>query len=158
MSSRVAIRALSAGLGLLFLAGSARAGVLFTNFNECANPATVPNDVLATIEDDGSFGFGTLSEKVCNSIVKKGVSLCKAQVKLAQKCNDKTLNSLNETLLKQCAQLTDSTDRADCKAGVKADVSGAKADNKTNRDTGVALCEGGIADQLALDCANGILM
>ena len=158
MSSGVAIRALGAGLGLLFLVGSgpAHAGVKFTNFIECANPATVPNDVLATIEDDGSFGFGDLSEKVCSSIVKKGVSLCKGQVKLAGKCNSKTLSALNDILLKQCAQLTDSVDRADCKDGVKADVSGAKDANKTNQDTGIALCEAGIANQLAFDCQNGL--
>ena len=85
---------------------------------------------MGTILDDGAFGFGTLSEKVCNGIVKKGVSLCKSQVKLARKCNDKTLSSLNDTMLKQCAQLTDPADRADCKDGVKGDVKSAKDDNK----------------------------
>ena len=158
MSSRVAIRALGAGLGLLLLAGPARAGLSFTNFIECANPLAVPNDVLGTLENDGSFGFGSLSEKVCKSIVKKGVSLCKSQVKLAVKCNAKTLNSLNSILLKQCAQLTDAADRSDCKVGVKDDVSSVKAANKSNQGTALSLCEMDFADQLASDCANGIPM
>ncbi len=158
MRSCVAIRALGAGLGVLFLVGSAKAGVGFTNFDECLDPAAVPTAVMGTILADGAFGFGTLSEKVCNGIVKKDVSLCKSQVKLARKCNDKTLNSLNDTLLKQCAQLTDATDRADCKDGVKADVKGAKDDNKTNRDTGVTDCETGFADNLLDNCINGVPM
>ena len=156
MSSRLVIRALGAGLVLLFLVGSARAGELFSSFSECDDPSAVPTTVLGTIEFYSSFGFGDLSAKVCDSIVKKGVSLCKAQVKLAAKCNDKTVSSLNDILLKQCAELPDATDRANCKAGVKEDVAGVKADTKTNRDTGIAACEGAIADTLAADCANGV--
>lgn len=158
MSSRLAIRALGTGLGLLFLAGSARAGVSFTSFAECEDPSTVSNVVLGTILDDGSVGFGTLSAKVCNSIVKKGVGLCKGQVKLAAKCNDKTLASLNDILLKQCDQLGNATQRSDCKTGVKGEVKSVKDDNKANKELGLSSCDTTFSTNLADACENGVVM
>lgn len=156
MSSSVAIRALGAGLGLLLLAGSARAGESFPGFDECQNPAAVPGLVLGSIRQYGSFLFGELPEKTCNSIVKKGVSLCKAQVKAAAKCEDKTANALQSILLKQCATAPTSELRSECKTGVKQEVSAAKDDMKTEKATGLADCEGSIANDIAQDCANGL--
>jgi len=155
MASRVAIRVLGAGLGLMLLVGSARAGVSFTA-DECSFPSMVPDQVMNTILSEGSFDFGDLSQKTCNSIVKRGVSLCKAQVKLATKCNLNALDGVVDIVLKQCEQLANSMDRADCKDSTKLERSQVKDAYKANQTLGLADCEGSFALDLADDCQNGV--
>lgn len=158
MSSRVAIRVLGTALGVFFLVSSARAGIGFTNFEECADPSTVWDTVLGTIFDDGSLLFGNLDTNVCTSITKKGVSLCKSQTKLAQKCNDKTFDTLSSILQKQCAQAEDPEERSACKTGIKQEVKAGKDDNKANRESGIGACETVFADDLQQACELGFKM
>ena len=155
MSLRVSTRALCAGLGLLLVSGSARAG--FSNFNECFNPLTIPVTVYNTIVNQ-SFQFGALSQKVCNSITKKGVALCKSQVKLASKCNDKTAKSDYVIQVKQCNQIADSGDRTACKTGSKGDLDFIKSTNKSNESDAVAECRGEFEAALQDACMNGVPM
>ena len=115
ISSRVLARVFCASLGFLLLAGSASA-----QYEECPLPQNIPESVFGTILDQADDFFGDLTQKTCDSIVKKGVATCKAQVKAAYKCGVKTANSNYEILLKQCATFTDAVDRADCKEGAKA--------------------------------------
>lgn len=157
MSSNTAIRALSVGLGLVLLAGSARAGDGFTNFEECESPTSVPGQVLGTILDDGSLGFGELSEKVCNSITNSGVSLCKTQVKAAAKCNEKTNKALYDIIVKQCKQLDNDDLRSACKSAAKNDLDFVKTANKDNQTFGLNDCESGIEASLLDACLNGVL-
>ena len=124
----------------------------FPGFAECVNPAAVPDLVLGSILEFGSLGFGELSEKVCNSIVDKGVSLCKSQVKTAAKCEDKSASKIQDILLKQCAQLSESSDRSECKAGVKGEVDAVKDEMNADKETGIASCEGSVADAIASAC------
>jgi hypothetical protein len=155
MSSRVAIRVLGAGLGVLVLVGSARAGIAFP---ECNTPQAVPDDVLAGILSNGSFDFGNLSAKTCNSIVNKGVSVCKAQVKLAANCNEKALAGTVDIVLKQCDQLANSMDRSDCKAGTKSEQSSIKDSIKASQSLGLTECEGTFELSLSDACTNGVAM
>ena len=114
ISSRVFARVLCASVGFLLLAGSARA-----QYAECPLPEDVPENVYDSITAQANTYFGELSQKTCDSIVKRGLANCKAQVKAAYKCGVKTAASNYEILVKQCATLTDPMDRADCKDGAK---------------------------------------
>ena len=155
MSSRVVIRVLAAGLGVLFLVGSARAGI---SLPECNTPDSVPDDVLNGLLSNASVQFGSLSAKTCNSIVKKGVSLCKAQVKLAADCRNKSLAGTADIVLKQCDQLANSMDRSDCKQATKSEQKLLKDGIKANEDLGVTDCEGSFELSLANACQNGVPM
>ena len=157
MCSRVAIRVLGAGLGVLFLVGSARAGA-FTNFPECPNPLASPEAVYGTILSNSSGSFGNLSVKVCNSITKKGNSTCRSQVKAAVKCNEKTIDSLYDIALKQCAQMSVPADRLTCKGNAKTSRDATRLGNKTNLDTALGVCDGEFDAALQNACVNGIVM
>lgn len=135
-------------LGLLFLASSARA-----QFEECTEPNAVPSAVFETITDQADLDFGDLSDKVCDSIVKKGLSTCKSQVKLAAKCWDKTLDTNYDIQLKQCNQLADSGDRADCKALYKADRNAFRSTIDSATASGLDICANQFAEGLSMSCA-----
>ncbi len=114
ISSRVLARVSCASLGFVLLAGSARA-----QFAECALPSDVPGSVLTTITMQGDLDFGGLTQSVCDSIVKKGISACKTQVKAAAKCGRSEAASIYGILVKQCAQIEDATERGLCKESAK---------------------------------------
>jgi hypothetical protein len=115
ISSRVFARVLCASAGFLLLAGSARA-----QYEECPLlPEDVPAAVYDSIIAQADGHFGEVSQKTCDSIVKRGLANCKAQVKAAYKCGLKTAASNYEITLKQCATLTDAVARADCKDTAK---------------------------------------
>jgi len=114
ISLRLAARVLCASLGFVLLAGSARA-----QYTECPLPQDIPGEVYMSILDQADTYFGGVTQKTCDSIVKTGLATCKAQVKAAFKCGVRTANSNYEILVKQCAELTDATERANCKDGAK---------------------------------------
>src|SRR5258705_13917957 len=99
-SSRVMARAFCACLGFLFVAGSAQA-----QFAECPLPTSLPETVYVTMTEQADIDFGGLDQKVCDSIVKKGVGTCRAQVKAAGKCGHKAADGIYEIMVKQCAQI-----------------------------------------------------
>src|SRR5262249_12226398 len=99
-SSRVVARAVCACLGFLFVAGSAQA-----QLESCPLPTLYPSVVLSTVGEAGDIDFGNLTQKVCDSIVKKGVATCRAQVKSAAKCAHKVAGSIFDIQVKQCAQM-----------------------------------------------------
>lgn len=134
-------------LGLLLFAGSARA-----QFEECLLPSQVPEEVFGTITDEAAFAFGELTDKVCKSIVKKGVSTCKAQVKTADKCFQRALDTNYAIAAKQCQQLEDSADRSECKAKVKSTRDEGKDEINSSKDLGLGLCDGNFALLLSADC------
>jgi hypothetical protein len=142
-----------AALGFLLFAGSARA-----QFEECAFLPGVPEAVYDTIIDQASFDFGDLSDKVCNSIVKKGVSTCRTQVKAAAKCFDRAFAANYAIGVKQCQQLEDSGDRSECKAELKAIRDDGKDEIDSSKDSALAVCEGEFEAALSDDCLNGISM
>jgi hypothetical protein len=158
MSSRVAIRVLGAGLGLMFLVGSARAGDGFTNFSECESPLAVPESFFGTVITQGNAAFGDLSVKVCNGITKKADATCKAQVKSAAKCNDKSNDSLYDMVLKQCAQLSIPADRDVCKTDAKNNRDAIKAANKANKDSALTECDAEFDAAIQNACVNGVPM
>ena len=158
MSSRVAIRALGAGLGVLFLVGSARAGTGFTSFAECVSPLAVPEILFGTIITQANVDFGALSVKVCNGITKKADATCKAQVKSAAKCNDKSNESNYDIVLKQCAQLNVPADKSICKSDAKNGRDAIKFANKTNKETALSECTGEFDAAIQNACVNGVPM
>lgn len=153
MTSRLA--ACGAGLCVLLLAGSACAGE-FTNFAECSNPAVVPNDVMSSILTFAASEFGNTPEKTCNSVTKKGVSICKVQVKAAAKCNTKTANSNYDIEVKQCATLNTGDQRSACKNAAKALRSAILGFNKSNQSAGLNDCAASFEAQLQNFCINGV--
>lgn len=132
----------------LLLAGSARA-----QFDECVSPVAVPEDVFDTIIELASIDFGDLDSKVCQKITNQGVSTCKAQVKAAAKCENRSVDALYDIAVKQCNQLEDPEDRSDCKSGSKENKQGLKADTEAERSSALAVCEGDFAEALADACA-----
>jgi hypothetical protein len=138
-------------LGLVLFAGSARA-----QFQECVVPGAVPEAVFETILDQASFDFGDLSDKVCNSIVKKGLSTCRAQVKAAAKCYDRAFAANYAIAVKQCQQLETSEERADCKAESKSIRDEGKDDVDASKDSALAVCEGEFEAALSDNCLNGV--
>lgn len=114
IASHVFARVFCASVGFLLLAGSARA-----QYGECLLPEDVPEAVYESITAQADPYFGALTQKTCDSIVKRALANCKAQVKAAYKCGVKTAASNYEVMLKQCATLMDAMDRADCKEGAK---------------------------------------
>ena len=156
MTTRQAITLICAGLAVLFLAGKARAGS-FTSFAGCAPPPSVPIAAFATIEDEASASFGTLSQKACKSITAKGVATCKSQVKLAAGCNNQQAGANASIALKQCDSLADSMDRSSCKTSVKNNLKSIKGTIKDAQSAGIATCKGEFAAALQDACENGIV-
>ena len=151
-SSRVVARALCACLGFLFVAGSAQA-----QLESCPLPTEYPSVVLTTVGEAGDIDFGNLTQKVCDSIVKKGVATCKAQVKAAAKCAHKVAGSIYDIQVKQCAQMMDAADRADCKQGAKTfrDFNVEGYDNDLS--DALALCDGMFATLLNAGCMDLVI-
>lgn len=146
--SRVAVRVFCASVGFLLLAGSARA-----QFDECGPlPADVPEAVFGTIADMAAMDFGTLSQKTCDGIVKRGVAGCKAQVKASNKCAHKTIASLYDILSAQCAQIVDAVARASCKDGVKGFPDFYNDGFDSSAQDGLAVCDGMFAVALNGAC------
>lgn len=140
-------------LGLLLSAGSARAQI-----QGCVDPGNVPIAVYNTIIDNADVDFGDLSEKVCKSIVKKGVSTCKAQVKSAAKCFRKAYDTNYDIAVKQCQQLEDSSDRADCKSEFKMIRDAGKDDSEDDQASALDVCAEEFAPALEAACLDGISM
>lgn len=145
------MNAWAVAFGVLLLAGSARA-----QFEECVQPSSVPANLFDTIIEVASFDFGALDESVCQKITNKGVSTCKSQVKAAAKCFNRSLDASYEISIKQCNQLEDSTDRSECKAGVKTNKQEGKDEVETDKQEGLAECEGEFADELSAICDLGV--
>lgn len=145
--------AVCVALGLLLFGGSARAQV-----QGCVLPDTVPIAVYNTIIDSADVDFGDLSEKVCKSIANKGVSTCNAQVKAADKCFRKAYDTNYEIAVKQCQQLDDSTDRADCKAEFKSIRDEGKDESADDKAEGLEICETDFAEALESACLGEISM
>jgi hypothetical protein len=139
-------------LGLMLVAGSAHA-----QFDECVVPSSVPEAVFNTILDEASFGFGGVPDKVCNSIVKKGISTCKAQVKAAAKCFDRAFNANYAISVKQCQQLESSEDRSECKAESKAIRDDGKGEVELSKDSGLDICEGEFEESLSDACLLAVM-
>ena len=154
MSSFVASRfaASCAALGLLLFAGSARA-----QFAECVDPTDVPEAVFETILSQAGFDFGSVSAKVCKGIVNKGVSTCKAQVKLSEKCFRRAYDTDYTISVKQCQQLS-KQDRSDCKSEAKSIRDEGKDDIKNSGKFAIGICEGEFDSALTDACENGIVM
>jgi hypothetical protein len=134
-------------LGFILVAGTARA-----QFAECVVPSEVPGGVYETILDEASFDFGNVSEKTCNAIVKEGVKTCKAQVKAAAKCYDRALDANYKIILKQCAELETSGERAECKGVFKEDRDLGKAEVELSEQAGLASCVGEFESALLNEC------
>jgi hypothetical protein len=145
LSSRFAT--VSTALAFMLVAGTAKA-----QFAECVVPSVVPDAVYDTILEEASFDFGDVSEKACNAIVKEAVKTCKAQVKAADKCFDRSLDSNYKIALKQCNELEDSGERADCKAGFKANRDDGKGEVELSKQEGLGTCDGVFAAALLDDC------
>jgi hypothetical protein len=141
-----------AALGFMLVAGTARA-----QFDECVLPAAVPEFVFETILDQASFDFGNVSEKVCDGIVKEGIKTCKAQVKAAAKCYDRALDTNYKIALKQCNELEDSGERADCKAGFKANRDDGKSEVEVSKDSGLVVCDGEFEGALSNACLDVLI-
>jgi hypothetical protein len=141
-----------AALGFMLVAGTAKA-----QFAECVVPTIVPGEVFDTIVDQSSFNFGDTSEKACNGIAKEGVKTCKAQVKAADKCFDRALDTNYKIALKQCAELETAEDRADCKAGFKAERDDGKGEVELSKQNALTVCDGEFEAALLNECL-GILM
>jgi hypothetical protein len=131
----------------MLVAGTARA-----QFDECVLPAAVPEFVFETILDEASFDFGFVSDKTCKAIVKEGVKTCKAQVKAADKCFDRALDSNYKIAAKQCQELDSSEDRADCKNSFKANRDAGKSEVQLSTDSALAVCEGEFEGALSDAC------
>jgi hypothetical protein len=141
-----------AAFAFLVLAGQAHA-----QFQECIQPSSVPEDVYETILDQSSFDFGDLTEAVCESIVKKGVATCKAQVKAQAKCFTRS-SALNLAIaLKQCKQLEDAGERQACVADFKSVRDEINDNVEDDKLDGLAVCEGEFVFALADACALGVL-
>jgi hypothetical protein len=142
-----------AALGLLLIAGSARA-----QGDECVVPTSVPNEVLDTILDQASFDFGEVSEKACSGIVKDGVKACKAQVKGADKCWTRIFDMIYSISVKQCQEFATSELRAGCKAEAKGVRDSDKADMVFVKEVALTDCETTFAEDLSDACLTPIKM
>jgi hypothetical protein len=131
----------------MLVAGTARA-----QFAECVVPEDAAFAVYETIIDEASFDFGNVSEKACNAIVKEGVKTCKAQVKAAAKCYDRALDSNYKIILKQCAELETSDERAECKGVFKEERDTGKSEVDVSEQAGLASCVGEFESALLNDC------
>ena len=151
-SSRVVARAFCACLGFLFVAGSARA-----QFEECPLPSDVPEAVFMTMSVQADLDFGGLTQQVCDSIVKKGVGTCRAQVKTAAKCGHKAADGIYQIMLKQCAQIEDAAERADCKLGAKTFRDFNRDGYDGSRDDGLTVCDGLFAQALNDACMDIVI-
>ena len=151
-SSRVVAGAVCACLGFLFVAGSARA-----QFAECPLPTSLPVVVFGTLSVQGDLDFGGLTQQVCDSIVKKGVGTCRAQVKAAAKCGHKTADGLYQIMLKQCAQIEDATARATCKQGAKTFRDFNRDGYDGSRDDALGVCDGEFAMALNAACMDLVI-
>jgi hypothetical protein len=137
-------------LALLLLSSPARA-----NFDECVAPDLVPDEVLVTIVSQAGFDFGGLAEPVCNGVVKKGASTCKAQVKAADKCFRRAYDTNYAVAVKQCQQLETPGARAECKAEFKAIRDVGKAESRSAKDDALDACANAFADLLRTACLVG---
>jgi hypothetical protein len=145
------LTAFGAVLGLLLVSGSARA-----QFDECAQPVAVPDFVFDTIIDQATLEFGVVEDKVCNSIVKEGVKICKAQVKASSKCFDRAADANYKIALKQCQTLEIPEDRAACKSNYKAFRDSIKSAVAESEQSGLAICDEDFADDLSQACLGPI--
>lgn len=139
-------------LGLVMLAGTAQAQV-----NECLLPENVPGAVHTTIQNRSDISFGSLSQKICDGIVKRGVALCKAQTKANAKCY---LNALAGNLaiqIRECSDIGDPTMRKSCVASHKADRASAAATVRGSLAIGLTACETSFAAALNDTCINGVM-
>ena len=153
ISSRVFARVFCACVGFLLLAGSARA-----QYEECPLPQDVPEFVYDSILAQADTYFGALTQKTCDSIVKKGVATCKSQVKAAYKCGARTASSNYEILVKQCETLPDAMARATCKDGAKTLRDFNKDGYRSSMDApttgGLAVCDNQFVAALNAACMN----
>jgi len=154
MSSFIASRFVSicAALGVLLFASAARA-----QFAECVQPTAVPDAVFDTIVDQAGFEFGSISAKACKSIVNKGVSACRTQVKLQEKCFRKAYDTNYQISVKECHQLA-KQDRKDCKSAAKSIRKEGKADADDSKDFALDVCKDDFKSALDSACQNGISM
>jgi hypothetical protein len=116
----------------------------------------VPDRVYDTILDEASFDFGDVSEKACNGIVKEGVKACKAQVKAADKCYDRSLDTIYKIALKQCQELEDPEARANCKSEYKNTRDDRKSEVELSKNSALGVCDAEFENAL-LDACLGIL-
>ena len=144
---------LGAALLLISFAGSARA-----QFDECPTIGGVPEAVYDTIVSEASFLFGDLDQKVCNTIVKKGVKTCKQQVKAAQKCIKVAAASNLDITNKQCKQLDTNQERKACKQNAKLERKSVLNDASAQRSLALDVCTGEFADALLGSCLIGEAM
>ena len=130
------------------------AGPASAQFNECVDPNDVPTSLLETIIEEAGFDFGDVSEQVCNQIANKGVSTCKAQVKGAVQCLERSVNSNRDIAVKQCNQL-ENPDRSECKSFFKEEREDGKELIKALKQYNLGVCDDDFADDLLLACLLG---
>lgn len=149
ISSRMALLSF---VGLVMLAGVARAQV-----GECVLPENVPAAVHMTIQTQSDISFGSLNQTACIAIVKKGVALCKAQVKANARCYLKSQAGNLSIQIRECAEVGDPTMRKSCVIAAKATRAAGRITVLGSQEIGLTACDTTFADALNNTCINGVM-